>query len=112
MSGCKLKFGENVQKGLKTYNPLFQSFLSLEPRNLILTGFYREGNHFICRFYETEGKDTKGTLTLPFVPKKAAAVNFIGEKIKGTAILEHNKVRFAVRPWQIITLKINGSVTV
>ena len=45
--------------GLKTKNKRYlpyHSFLTLKPDNLILTAFYREDDHFICRFYETGGR--------------------------------------------------------
>jgi len=82
------------------------SFLSLEPSNLIMTGFYREGKNFILRFYETGGRKTKARIKLPFTAKKAVKIDLQGKII---TILKHGKtLKLEVRPWEIVSLSLRG----
>ncbi|MFH0796524.1 MAG: glycoside hydrolase family 38 C-terminal domain-containing protein [Candidatus Omnitrophota bacterium] len=97
--------GGSNQKTNKRYLP-YHSFLTLKPDNLILTAFYREDDHFICRFYETGGRASQGRLTLPFLARRAIPINLLGEEVKGRVEVKKRVVNLRVRPWQVLTLKI------
>lgn len=87
--------------------PPWHSFLSLQPENLILTAFYKEGDSYFLRFYETEGKETLCSIKLPFRPSFVEAVNFLGEEIKESKVdVRGEEVSLLVKPWKIITLRI------
>ena len=87
--------------------PPAHSFLSIQPENLILTAFYQEKNFYILRFFETEGKETVAKIRIPFKAKKVKPINFLGQEMKEPKIrAEKNFLSFLVKPYKIITLKI------
>lgn len=82
--------------------PTENSFLSIEPKNLILSAFKmsEDGKGVILRIYEAFGRDTIAKIILPFQPKEIWKVDFLEnplEKImaSGKAIeipIQKNKV--------------------
>lgn len=61
--------------------PLSQSFVRVQPSNIILTSLKKEedGNGWILQWYESSGKDTEVSVELPKQPVKAVASNFLEE---------------------------------
>jgi alpha-mannosidase len=66
-----------IHKGIL---PKMQSFLSVEPENLIVTALKKSGRDILIRFYEAEGKSTSGSIKF-FKPIASAwETNLIEEK--------------------------------
>jgi alpha-mannosidase len=90
---------------------LERSFLKIEPDNVILTTLKKGENSrdIILRFYEASGKETETEITLFKKPKSVKVVNLLEEKDKEfdkKIILEENKIKLKIKPFEIITLKL------
>jgi hypothetical protein len=84
--------------------PSCHSFLCVEPSSVILTGFYREADSFVLRFYEAAGKKTKAAIDLPFAPRRAEKISLCGEVLDSVCCGE--TIHVEVRPWEIVTLRL------
>ena len=86
--------------------PPSYSFLSIKPDNLVLTGFYKENNFYILRFYETKGEKTEAEITLPLKIKSAFKINFLAKKMNSKLKIENKKIKLIVNPWEIVSIKL------
>ncbi|MBI3586120.1 MAG: alpha-mannosidase [Ignavibacteriales bacterium] len=87
--------------------PGTKSFVELSPSNLVLTTIKKaeDSNAWIVQWYDAEGKDTEGTLTLPRTPKKVVTSNFLEED--GTPLeLMKNSVKLKTKKNSVTTLKV------
>ncbi len=88
-----------VTNGVHAGNlPDSYSFIKLDEDNLILTSVKKaeDTDAWIYQWYESEGKETKATLTLPKAPKRVVESNFIEEDgnllpFKGTVVKINTK---------------------
>jgi len=86
-----------------------QSFLSLNPSNLVLSSLYREGKRLVVRFYEQCGTQCEAEIALSFSIKKAAETDFNGKPVAGKRKcikVNQNKISLLVKAWEIVTLEI------
>jgi hypothetical protein len=83
------------------------SFLSLSGPAL-LSACYREGEAWFVRLYEHEGRGGEATLTLDWRPSAVQAVDLLGQPLDLPVRLEGNCVCVTLRPWQIVTLVLEG----
>ena len=64
-----------------------------------------DSNAWIYQWYESEGKETEATLTLPETPKKVVKSNFIEED--GTPVsFNGNVVKIKTGKNSVVTLKV------
>jgi len=83
--------------------PKEQSFLSVEPDNLIVTTVKKSDENILIRFYEAEGREAKGKLRF-FKPIKSAwETNLLGEKGE-RADMKSGEVYLQAQPFEIVTL--------
>jgi alpha-mannosidase len=96
--------------GKHATRPEEASFLQLAPANIILTGMKQGVNEkeLVVRFFETEGKASTATLTLPFAPKSVRRLNFVELPLEDAAktSIQGNTITITVKPHEIITLGI------
>ncbi|MGB2728796.1 MAG: glycosyl hydrolase-related protein [Halobacteriota archaeon] len=91
--------------------PLKRSFLKIEPENVILSALKgaEEGDGVILRFYETGGEETDAEITLFREPKAVKVVNLLEEEdegVKKELKIEGERIKLKVKPFEIVTLKI------
>ena len=83
------------------------SFAQIKPDNIILTCLKKseKGSGIILRFFETEGKKTQAEINLFKCPKKVELVNLLEKKEKDMDP-ENKKIRVEVKPFEIVSLRI------
>jgi alpha-mannosidase len=92
----------------KGKNAQSQSFVRLEPSNLILTVVKKaeDSNAWILQWYDAEGKETEAVLTLPQSPKNVVTSNFLEED--GSPVAHAgNIVKVKTKKNGIVTLKVS-----
>ena len=87
--------------------PEEKSFIKLESDDLILTSVKKalDSDAWVIQWYESKGKDSEATLTLPGVPKKVVESNFIeidGQQIK----FEGNVIKLNTKKFSVMTIKV------
>jgi alpha-mannosidase len=87
--------------------PEANSFIRLEPANLILTVMKKaeQSDTWIVQWYESKGEATDAVLTLPGTPKKIVTSNFLEDDGDPVAF-DHNVVKVRTKKNSITTLKI------
>lgn len=88
--------------------PAIASFLNLAPANLILTAMKKaeDDDGIVVRFYEAEGSEAHATLNLFSPIKQAWKTNLIEDEEQALTPREDGSIEFAVKPWEIVTLKL------
>lgn len=90
--------------------PASYSFFSASPDNVVLTAIKRaeDGDGFIIRFVETEGRPVTAQITLPWTPKKILETNLIEDTIAPTAParVDGGRVTVPLGKFEIKTLKV------
>ncbi|MEW6455519.1 MAG: glycoside hydrolase family 38 C-terminal domain-containing protein [Acidobacteriota bacterium] len=94
--------------------PISNSFLNLEPENIILSSLKlsEDDKSIILRTYEAHGKDTEARIVLPFTPEEVFTVDFL-EKTKAKVEFSNNTIKIFMPKNKVVTLKIilkNSSV--
>jgi len=87
--------------------PISHSFLSLSGPALLST-CYREGEATVVRLYEHEGRGGEAILRLDWSPAAAQAVDLLGQPVEVPTRVLAQEVHVTLRPWQIITLVLQG----
>jgi len=82
------------------------SFIEIGCDNVILTAFYKEGNNFILRLFETSGNDTEIELNLFFNFKKVFATDILGNELKQRVRIMGNRLKLKCNKFEILTLLI------
>jgi alpha-mannosidase len=86
------------------------SFASVEPGNVVLTALKpaEDGAGLVMRVLETAGRQTDGSITLPFLvidsAREANAVEVPGAPLNA----ERSRIAFHVSPHQVLTLRISA----
>lgn len=85
------------------------SFLAVNADHVIVSAFYREGEDYLLRLYETEGKSAALEVALPVVVRQAEKVDFLGQPAAGEVRVSaeggRGVIHADVTPWQIVTLR-------
>jgi alpha-mannosidase len=84
-----------------------QSFVQLQPSNLVLTTVKKaeESNAWVFQWYDAVGEGTETVLTLPQEPKKVVTSNFLEED--GAVInFEKKTVKLKTAKNSIVTVKV------
>ena len=87
--------------------PAEYSFLKLSPHNLILSTLKKaeDSDAVILRFFETRGEDTQAEVELFRDIKRLTSVDLL-EREEGELPFEGNRFKLAVKPFEIVTLKL------
>ena len=65
-----------------------------------------DGNGYIARFYETEGKAASISWRGPVTPKQAQLCDMV-ERPTGPASIAGGRINFQIRPWQVVTIRVS-----
>jgi alpha-mannosidase len=88
--------------------PADQSFLSVEPGNVILSSLKKESGYFnrntILRLYEVSGKETEVSIELPG-PAEAMETDLIERPLAKTNT-DGKMLRFMIKPFEIKTIRV------
>jgi len=100
--------GEQQQAPAGEVLPVAQSFLRLEPSNLILTAMKKseDGNQVVLRFYEAEGNQTDARLQLSRPIRSAWRASLIEENQGALPLNNDGSLSLKIQPWEIATLKL------
>jgi alpha-mannosidase len=84
--------------------PQEKSFLELKSSTVQISAFYRSGDRYFVRLYESVGQ--KEEVTLKFISSISSAeeVDFNGERLSKPVLISNNTLRFAMKPWEITTI--------
>lgn len=88
--------------------PVSQSFVKLEPSSLVLTAVKKaeDSKDWILQWYNTKAENTDAVVTLPRIPKKAVASNFLEED--GAPIpFQKKNVRITTKQHSVTTIKVS-----
>ena len=88
--------------------PAEQSFLRLEPSNLITTALKKseDGSQVVLRFYEAEGYLSDARIQLPRAIRSASRASLIEENQESLTPNGDGSLSLKVKPWEIATLKL------
>ena len=88
--------------------PAAESYLRLDPSNLVLTAMKRseDDERIVLRFYEAEGNESRAQIRLSKPVRQAWRTSLIEEDQEALQPLADGRLELAVRPWEIVTLKI------
>ena len=105
---CRL---DAMQLREETKIPLNQSFLEIEPDNVVLSALKKaeDGDEVILRFYETKGEETDAKITLFKELNEVRVVNMLEEEdegVKKELKYEGKKIELTLNPFEIVTLKL------
>jgi len=100
--------GEQQQAQTGEVMPVQQSFLRLEPSNLILTAMKKseDGNQVVLRFYEAEGNQTDARIQLPRAIRSAWRTSLIEENQGSLTPNDDGSLSLKIQPWEIAILKL------
>ena len=106
-----LAFGGPKTAGSPAASPSLPSsaeFLQLAPANLILSALKKaeDDDALVRRFYEAKGRAVNAGIRLFSPSKEAWKTNLIEEDPGLLTVSGGGSVRFAVKPWEIVTLKV------
>ena len=96
-----------IQAHAKGALPAEHSFLKLSPHNLILSALKKaeDSDAVILRFFETTGESTQAEVELFKTIKRLTVVDLL-EREEGELPFEGNRFRLEVKPFEIVTLKL------
>jgi len=96
-----------IQADSKGDLPQEFSFLKLSPNNLILSALKKaeDSDEVILRFFETKGEATEAEVELFKAIKRLTLVDLL-ETEQGELPFEGNRFRLEVKPFEIVTLKL------
>jgi alpha-mannosidase len=89
--------------------PADGEFLRLEPANLVMTALkkHEDDDSITLRFFEAEGRTHETAHITLFRPiKQAWTSNLIEEEEQPITVEADGTVRFTVKAWEIVTLKL------
>ena len=83
------------------------SFSQGLPDHVILQAFKlaEDGQGFVARFYETDGKNASIAWKGPVSPREAKLCDMV-ERPTGPATVEGGTIKFEIGPWQVITIRV------
>jgi alpha-mannosidase len=87
--------------------PALETFLRLEPNNLVLTALKKseDDNRLVIRFYEAEGFETPARVSFPKPIKQAWSASLIEDDEAPLQLSSDGSLQFSVNPWEIVTIK-------
>lgn len=87
--------------------PPSQSFVTMEPENVILSAIKKaeDGEAWIVRFYEIAGRETQARLKMPRIVMRAQETNLL-EQPERDLIVQGQEVTVPTKPYEITTVRI------
>lgn len=85
-----------------------RSFLATNKEHVIVSAFYKEGDHYIVRLYESEGKSADLEIALPVRLKDVEMIDFLGKtagEVHSSPDGAGTVIHAGVKPWQIVTIR-------
>lgn len=88
--------------------PGTQSFLTLEPHNLVMTAMKKceDDDWVIVRFYEAEGNISTARIRLARPIVSAYRTNLIEEAADRIDVMADGSIELPVGPWEIVTIRL------
>ena len=86
------------------------AFIKTDRENVIVSAFYKTGENFILRMFETDGKETLLKIQFEFDFNGAALIDFSGNQTDNSRIKfnrENKTIIVNVRPWQIMNIQLS-----
>ena len=85
-----------------------ESYLGLDPQNLVLTAMKKseDDERIVLRFYEAEGNECRAQIRMPKPIRQAWKASLIEEDQERLRVLGDGRLEFAVKPGEIVTLKV------
>jgi len=83
-----------------------RSFMHISEESLLLLALKRseDGEGFVARFLETEGKDGTARISFPFDIRKAFLCNLVEEDVKELEIIDCS-IELPYHRWSVMTFK-------
>jgi hypothetical protein len=82
------------------------SWVTTDQPNIVLSALYVENGALRIRFYETAGKATAATVSLPFCKAdRGTQIRFDGEQIRSLR-LEQGIMKLEFKPWEIVNVSV------
>lgn len=86
--------------------PAAASLLAVEAEGAVVTSAgVTEDGALLVRLYEASGKAGQASMALPFAPRRAVLVD-LDERETGSATVEGGMVRVAIKPYQVLAVKV------
>jgi len=82
------------------------SWLSIDPDNVYLSAFYRQGDRYILRLYESHGMAANVKVRLPWEPLEVHCVDFEGNSMATPVSANGHELQLELGEWQICTLSL------
>ncbi|MFH1007902.1 MAG: glycosyl hydrolase-related protein [Candidatus Latescibacterota bacterium] len=97
--------------GAGTHQALHRSFIELNRENILVSAWYRTGDDFILRLFETDGKETCLQIACSLDIRDAVLVDLMGNAMAyGDIAVDPagRTITLQVKPWQIITIRLSA----
>jgi len=103
-----MAFADNNKTAGTVPLPMQDSFLSIDPVNLVLTAMKKseDDDRIVIRFYEAEGNKCTARIRLAVPIRHACKANLIEEDEETITPLEDGSLQLQVGPWEIVTVKV------
>ena len=82
------------------------SFLSIEPKGVMVSAIYMDRGHIIVRVYEAEGRDNIARIHLSIKVKKAEEITADGKVIRTLRVRDDSCIEVELRPFEIKTIRV------
>jgi alpha-mannosidase len=84
------------------------SFFAARPDNVVISTIKKaeNGEGFIIRIVETEGRDGTATITLPSAPKKVSETNLVERELGAIPTPEGNTLTVPIKHYEIKTIRV------
>jgi alpha-mannosidase len=83
-----------------------RSFLQVTPANIMVSGFYQNGNGLVIRIYESEGRPAQGSLKLTLPIVNVNETDCVGNVIHENLPLTKNQIILTLKPFEIKTFLV------
>ena len=100
-----------VNEHTEGHRPTSDSFCRIDKTNVLLTTLKRaeDGDGFIVRLVETEGRQSDVSVQLPFIEIAEAARTDLVERDLGPLTCERHSVAVSVKPFGITTIRLRAA---
>lgn len=82
--------------------------VTVAPRSVRLSAFYRAAEGYVLRVYESAGEATEAVIHLPAAFSDATCTDFNLDPTEGQATITGSRLTLALRPWQIATVLLKA----
>ena len=86
--------------------PEEKSFVALAPETVQCSAFYRVGDRYVLRVWESSGSSAQARVEFPFAVTAAKEIDFHGKPLSKPLSVSGKTVQFSLKPWEIVTLAV------